>query len=141
MLKAAAPHMKRQCAGRIIVTTSVAAAKTENFIGYPYIAAKAASAHLVRQAALELARFNMTVNAIAPGPFLTTIWGNRMANPVVRRAFESAPLLHRMASLEEIQGLALLLASAASSYITGTQLAIDGGALAGHIAYGDGSID
>jgi NAD(P)-dependent dehydrogenase (short-subunit alcohol dehydrogenase family) len=141
MLKAAAPHMKRQRRGRIIVTTSVAAAKTENFVGYPYIAAKAASAHLVRQAALELARFNVTVNAIAPGPFRTRIGGNRMADPLVRRAFESAPLLHRMASPEEIQGLALLLASPASSYITGAQLAIDGGALAGHIAHGDGAID
>jgi NAD(P)-dependent dehydrogenase (short-subunit alcohol dehydrogenase family) len=141
MMSAAAPHMKRQQAGRIIVTTSVAAAKTENFVGYPYIAAKAAAAHLVRQVALELARYNVQVNAIAPGPFLTTIGGNRMADPIVRRAFESAPLLHRMASLEEIQGLALLLASPASSYMTGAQFSVDGGALAGHVAHGDGAID
>jgi NAD(P)-dependent dehydrogenase (short-subunit alcohol dehydrogenase family) len=141
MLKAAAPQMKRQQAGRIIVTTSVAAAKTENFVGYPYIAAKAASAHLVRQVALELARYNIQVNAIAPGPFLTTIGGNRMADPIVRKAFESAPLLHRMASPEEIQGLALLLASPAAGYMTGAQFSVDGGALAGHIAHGDGAID
>jgi NAD(P)-dependent dehydrogenase (short-subunit alcohol dehydrogenase family) len=141
MMSAAAPHMKRQRSGRIIVTTSVAASKTENFVGYPYIAAKAAAAHLVRQVALELARYNVQVNAIAPGPFLTTIGGNRMADPIVRRAFESAPLLHRMASLEEIQGLALLLASPASSYMTGAQFSVDGGALAGHVAHGDGAID
>jgi NAD(P)-dependent dehydrogenase (short-subunit alcohol dehydrogenase family) len=141
MMSAAAPHMKRQRSGRIIVTTSVAASKTENFVGYPYIAAKAAAAHLVRQVALELARYKVQVNAIAPGPFLTTIGGNRMADPIVRRAFESAPLLHRMASLEEIQGLALLLASPASSYMTGAQFSVDGGALAGHVAHGDGAID
>jgi NAD(P)-dependent dehydrogenase (short-subunit alcohol dehydrogenase family) len=140
-IQAAAPHMKRRGSGKIIVTTSVAAMKTENFVGYPYIAAKAAIAHLVRQCALELARFNIQVNAIAPGPFLTSIGGNRMADPVVRRAFESAPLLHRMAAPDEIQGLALLLASPASSYITGAQLAIDGGASAGHIAHGDGAIE
>jgi NAD(P)-dependent dehydrogenase (short-subunit alcohol dehydrogenase family) len=141
MMKAAAPHMKRQQAGRIIVTTSVAGAKSENFVGYPYVAAKAAAAHLVRQVALELARYNVQVNAIAPGPFLTTIGGNRMADPLVRQAFESASLLHRMASPEEIQGVALLLASPAASYMTGAQFAVDGGALAGHIAPGDGAID
>jgi NAD(P)-dependent dehydrogenase (short-subunit alcohol dehydrogenase family) len=140
-IQAAAPHMKRQAAGRIIVTTSVAAMKTENFVGYPYIAAKAALAHLVRQCALELARYNVQVNAIAPGPFLTTIGENRMADPIVRRAFESVPLLHRMAQISEIQGLALLLASPASSYITGAQFAIDGGASAGHIAWNEGSLE
>lgn len=141
MMKAAAPHMKRQRAGRIVVTTSVAAAKTENFVGYPYIAAKAAAAHLVRQVGLELAKYNVQVNAIAPGPFLTTIGANRMADPIVRKAFESAPLLHRMATPEEIQGLALMLASPAASYMTGALFSIDGGALAGHIAHGDGAID
>jgi NAD(P)-dependent dehydrogenase (short-subunit alcohol dehydrogenase family) len=141
MMKAAAPHMKRRRSGKIVVTTSVAAAKSENFVGYPYIAAKAAAAHLVRQVGLELAKYNVQVNAIAPGPFLTTIGGNRMADPVVRRAFESASLLHRMARPEEIQGLALLLASPASSYMTGAQFSIDGGALAGHIAHDDGAID
>jgi NAD(P)-dependent dehydrogenase (short-subunit alcohol dehydrogenase family) len=141
MMKAAAPHMKRQRSGKIVVTTSVAAAKSENFVGYPYIAAKAAAAHLVRQVGLELAKYNVQVNAIAPGPFLTTIGGNRMADPVVRRAFESASLLHRMARPDEIQGLALLLASPASSYMTGAQFSIDGGALAGHIAHDDGAID
>ena len=141
MMRAATPHMKRRQAGRIVVTTSVAGAKTENFVGYPYIAAKAAAAQLVRQVALELARYNVQVNAIAPGPFLTTIGGNRMGDPVVRKAFESAPLLHRMASMEEIQGLALLLASPASSYMTGAQFSVDGGALAGHIAHGDGGVE
>jgi NAD(P)-dependent dehydrogenase (short-subunit alcohol dehydrogenase family) len=140
-LQAAVPHMKRQGGGKIIVTTSVAAMKTENFVGYPYVAAKAASAHLVRQCALELARWNIQINAIAPGPFLTTIGGNRMADPIVRRAFESVPLLHRMAQTPEIQGLAMLLASPASSYITGAQLAIDGGASAGHIAWAEGAVD
>jgi NAD(P)-dependent dehydrogenase (short-subunit alcohol dehydrogenase family) len=140
-IQAAAPHMKRQNAGRIIVTTSVAGIKTENFVGYPYIAAKAALAHLVHQCALELARYNVQVNAIAPGPFLTTIGENRMADPTVRRAFESVPLLHRMAQSSEIQGLALLLASPASSYMTGAQFAIDGGATAGHVGWDEGALE
>lgn len=140
-IQSVVPQMKTQGSGRIIVTTSVAGMKTENFVGYPYVAAKAAIAHLVRQVALEVARYGIHVNAIAPGPFLTTIGANRMADPVVRRAFESVPLLHRMADTSEIQGLALFLASPASSYMTGAQLAIDGGATAGHIAWGEGGIE
>jgi NAD(P)-dependent dehydrogenase (short-subunit alcohol dehydrogenase family) len=56
--------------GRIVVTTSIAALKTETVIGTAYPVAKAGAAHLVRQAALELARYNIRVNPIAPGPFL-----------------------------------------------------------------------
>ncbi len=131
-LQAAIPHMKKQGdGGSIIVTTSLAALKTENFVGSAYVAAKAGAAHLVRQTALELARHNIRVNAIAPGSFLTSIGGGRMHDPVVRRRFENANPMHRMASTEEIKGLALYLASPASGYVTGTQMSIDGGASAG----------
>jgi NAD(P)-dependent dehydrogenase (short-subunit alcohol dehydrogenase family) len=140
-IQACVPQMKKQGNGCILVTTSVAGMKTENFVGYPYVAAKAATAHLVRQVALEVARYGVRINAIAPGPFLTTIGGNRMADPAIRRTFESVPLLHRMAQTPEIQGLALFLASPASSYVTGAQLTVDGGATAGHIAWGDGAIE
>ena len=75
----------------------MAALKAENFIGTPYIAAKAGAAHLVRQVALELARYNIRVNAIAPGSFVTGIGGGRMRDPTVQARFADANPMHRMA--------------------------------------------
>ena len=126
-LKSVVPVMRAQRSGSIIVTTSVAALKTENFVCTAYLTAKAGAAHLVRQVALELARYNVRVNAMAPGSFLTGIGGGRMADPQVQKRFAAANPMGRMATPDEIQGLALFLASPASSYMTGAQLTIDGG--------------
>ncbi len=126
-IKAAARHMKPRKSGRIIVTTSVAATLNEAAIGAAYMAAKAGAAHLMRNAALELARYNILVNAIAPGPFVTNIGGGHMFTAQVRDAFAKAVPLHRCAETEEIKGLALFLASPASSFVTGSQIVIDGG--------------
>lgn len=130
-MQAAVRHMKPKGGGRIIVTTSIAALKTEAVVGTPYLAAKAGAAHLVRQAALELARYDILVNAIAPGPFLTDISGGRMHDPAVRRHHERVTPLKRMAQPDEIMGLALFLASPAARYMTGAQMVIDGGATLG----------
>jgi NAD(P)-dependent dehydrogenase (short-subunit alcohol dehydrogenase family) len=131
-MRAAAAHMKRQKSGRIVVTASVAGLKGERMVGYAYAATKAAVINIVRIAALELAPFNVMVNAIAPGPFLTNIAGGRLhREPEVVRQFERLVPLGRMAQPDELKGLALLLASPASSFITGTAIPIDGGICAG----------
>jgi NAD(P)-dependent dehydrogenase (short-subunit alcohol dehydrogenase family) len=131
-IKACVPHMKKNAkGGRIIVTTSVAAIRGEAIVGMPYMPAKAGAAHLVRQAALELAKYNILVNAIAPGPFVTNIAGGHMRNPTTVAAFARFVPLHRIASTDEIQGLALFLASPAATYVTGSQIVIDGGVLLG----------
>ena len=125
-LRAAVPHMKRQNGGCLIATTSVAGLRPSAVVGTPYMIAKAACAHLVRQAALELARFGIRVNAIAPGPFLTPI-----TSPGLRAIWERALPVRRVATTDEIQGLALFLASPASAFVTGQQFLVDGGALLG----------
>jgi NAD(P)-dependent dehydrogenase (short-subunit alcohol dehydrogenase family) len=125
-IQAAAPHMKRQQGGRIIVTSSIAGLRPGGVVGTPYGVSKAASVHLVKQAALELARYNVTVNAICPGPFLTPL-----TPPDLEAAFSRGSPAHRVAKVREIQGLALFLASPASSYVTGTHLIIDGGSMLG----------
>ena len=131
-IQAAVPHMKRGGGGRIVVTTSIAALKTETVIGTPYPVAKAGAAHLVRQAALELARYNIKVNAMAPGPFLTNIAGGRLQqDPALREHHAGSVPLKRIAGTDEIMGLALFLASPASDYMTGAQVVIDGGATLG----------
>jgi NAD(P)-dependent dehydrogenase (short-subunit alcohol dehydrogenase family) len=130
-IRAAARHMKPHNAGRIIVTTSAAAFRPSPVVGLAYMPAKAGAAHLVRQAALELARYGILVNAIAPGPFVTNIAGGHSHSTVTRAAVERRSPLHRMGHPDEIKGLALFLASPASSYMTGAQIVIDGGSSLG----------
>ena len=116
--------------GRIVVTSSIASLRAEALSGYAYVASKAAVNNLVRQAAVELAPFNVLVIAIAPGPFATGINGGRLRLPESAERMRSYIPLGRIAQPREIQGLALLLASPASSYMTGAIIPIDGGASA-----------
>jgi len=130
-IQGAAAHMKPRNAGRIVVTASVAGLRAEPLVGYAYAATKAAVVNLVRQAAVELAPFNVLVNAIAPGPFFTNIAGGRLQRePEIAARFAALVPLGRIARPEEIKGLALLLAAPAGSYITGAVIPIDGGAAA-----------
>ena len=126
-LRAAARRMKPQRSGKLIVTTSVAGYQCEPAIGSAYMAAKAGAAHLMRCVAQELAAYNITVNAIAPGFFVTNIGGGHAKNPEVQRAMTSVMPMHRVGLPEDIKGLALFLASPASAYLTGQQITIDGG--------------
>jgi len=130
-IQAAVPTMKRQRAGRIIVTTTVSLFQTETLVSTLYVASKAALGQLVRQAALELAAHGILVNGIAPGPTVTNIGGGRLHDAAARRPFEQAIPLHRLAVPADLQGAALFLASPASAYVTGTQIVVDGGACLG----------
>lgn len=130
-IRTSAAHMKRRNSGRIIVTASIAGLRADRMVGYGYAATKAAVINLVKQAALELAPHNIMVNAIAPGPFLTNIAGGRLARePGVVRQFEATVPLGRIANTREIKGLAIYLASPASSFHTGTVIPVDGGSSA-----------
>ena len=131
-LQAAAGRMKAQRSGHIIVTSSIGGIRAERMVGYAYAATKAAVNNLVRQAALELAPYNVLVNAIAPGPFLTNIAGGRLhREPETVQKFADMVPLGRIARPDELKGLVLLLASPASSFITGAVIPIDGGTTAG----------
>ena len=126
-LRAGARFMRPQRSGRMIVTTSVAAYQCEPAIGAAYMTAKAGAAHLMRMVALELAAYQITVNAIAPGFFVTNIGGGHAKQPQVQEAMSKAIPMHRVGFPDDLKGLALFLASPASSYVTGQQISIDGG--------------
>ncbi len=131
-MKSAAAAMKRQGAGRIVVTSSVAGLRPEPVVCYGYIASKAAVLNIVRQAALELAPHGVRVNAICPGPFKGTRIGGGATldpDPAIEQQWAGTVPLGRMAEPEELKGLVLLLASPAGSFITGAAHVIDGGAL------------
>jgi NAD(P)-dependent dehydrogenase (short-subunit alcohol dehydrogenase family) len=126
-MREAARHMKKQGSGKIVVTASTAGFGTDPMVGYSYSATKAAVIMLVRQAALELAKHGVHVNAIAPGPFRTNIGGD--AAPIPPEAWEDIVAIGRMAEPDELKGVALLLASPASSFMTGAVIPVDGGQL------------
>lgn len=127
------PQMKRQSAGKIIVTSSVCSYRPDPHIGAIYLASKGAVGQLVRQLALELAEYNILVNAIAPSSVITNIAGGRLKSSEARVPFERSCPLRRLAVPDDMKGAALLLASSASSFITGTQVVIDGGTTLGAI--------
>jgi NAD(P)-dependent dehydrogenase (short-subunit alcohol dehydrogenase family) len=125
--RAAARHMKPRKAGRIIITTSLAATHLEPAIGSAYMAAKAGAAHFMRAVALEMAAYSVTVNAIAPGFIVTNIGGGHAHNPDTQKTVGKVVPMHRVGFPEDLEGLALFLASPGSSYITGQEIIIDGG--------------
>ena len=130
-VQAIVPQMKRQGGGRIIVTSSISATKAEIYVGSAYVASKAGVAQFVRQAAIELAKFNILVNAIAPGPVITNIGGGRLKESEARKPFEIACPLHEVASPDDLKGAAIYLASPASRFVTGAQIVVDGGVTLG----------
>ncbi|CCD94189.1 Short-chain dehydrogenase/reductase [Bradyrhizobium sp. ORS 375] len=126
-LQAAARHMKAQRSGRIVVTASVGGLRGATATAYAYAAAKAAVVNLVRQAALELATFDVKVNAIAPGFFRTGLGGGRLLDETHTAPLEAIVPMRRLGMPHEIAGVSLLLASPAASYITGSIFTVDGG--------------
>ena len=85
----------------------------------------------MRHAAVDLAPYNIRVNAIAPGPFYTNIAGGRLRrDPERAKQFAAMIPMARIGEPDEIKGLALLLASPAASFITGAVIPIDGGTTA-----------
>jgi NAD(P)-dependent dehydrogenase (short-subunit alcohol dehydrogenase family) len=131
-LKHAAAVMRRQGSGRIVVTSSNAGLRPEPEVCYGYVASKAAILNVVRQAALELAPHGVHVNAICPGPFKGTRIGGGVTEhptPELEHMWARTVPLGRMADPDELRGLVLLLASPASSFMTGAAYLVDGGTL------------
>src|SRR3984957_5887296 len=132
-VRAAARHMRPQRKGRIVITTSAASQRIEPAIGAAYMAAKAGAAHFMRCAALELANYRISVNAVAPGMFVTNIGGGAVKDPAVQEALSAVIPMHRVGMPADMHGLALFLASDAGDYVTGQEIVIDGGLLLGRV--------
>lgn len=92
----------------------------------PYAAAKAGLLHLTRSMALEWARHDIRVNAIAPGYYHTDMAGGYLESATGARMIKRIPQ-RRLGEPRELAGAILLLASAASSYMTGSVVTVDGG--------------
>ncbi len=124
--RAVTPFMKEQKKGAIINLAS-----TLGLVGLanrtPYTSSKGAVVQMTRGLALELAPWNINVNAICPGPFLT-----EMNLPIAdteegKKFVVGATALGRWGELKEIQGAAIFLASDAATYMVGSMVTVDGG--------------
>ena len=122
----AGPMVDRGKGGRIINVASVGGT-----IAYPnmsaYCASKGGLIQLTKVMALEWARYNILVNAILPGYFETPLNTEFFAAEVGKRVLKQSVPMRRLGQISEIKGLAILLASEASSFMTGSAVVIDGG--------------
>lgn len=124
--RAATPVMKQQRSGKIINLGS-----TLGLVGLanrtPYASSKGAVVQLTKTLALELAPFNIQVNAICPGPFLTEMNASIAGTEDGQKFVLGATALGRWGELAEIQGAVLFFASAAANDCVGSILTVDGG--------------
>ena len=128
LTRALVPQMKERRWGRIIHISSVMAL-VANAGRNTYCATKAALIAMARASALDLGGHGVTVNCIAPGPFLTDLPG-KLLSAQEKESFAKMTALNRWADPKELIGPVLLLASDAGSYITGETVVVDGGYVA-----------
>lgn len=126
MCRSFVPHMRGHAYGRILNMTSIM-----SHVSLPertaYSTSKAALLGMIKALALELAPDGITVNGISPGPFATEMNLPLMNDPEKNALFVSKIALGRWGKVEEIGQLAVFLCSEGGSFITGTDVLIDGG--------------
>ncbi len=124
-VKACLPYLKKSGAGRIVITSSI----TGPITGFPgwthYGASKSGQLGFLRTAAIELAKYGITVNAVMPGNIVTEGLEG-LGSDYLKTMAASIPL-KRLGSVEDIGYAALFLASKEAAYITGQTIVVDGG--------------
>ena len=128
LTRALTPPMKERRWGRIIHISSIMGFVSKEGRNV-YSATKSALLGLARASALDLGPFGVTVNCIAPGPFMTDLPAN-LLSAEEKQKFADRTALGRWGEPHELIGAALLLASDAGRYITGQTIVVDGGYLA-----------
>ena len=110
---------------RVINIGSIDGLRVPMLHTYAYSSSKAAVHHLTRVLAVELAAKQITVNAVAPGPFESKMMAETLRN--FGDAIRASVPLGRIGEPEDMAGIALFLASRAGAYLTGTVIPVDGG--------------
>ncbi len=113
--------------GRVIMTGSIDGIRVPIGDNFSYSASKAGIHMLARHMAKFLVDRNITVNCIAPGPFMSKMMAYRLADPDSRKVIEKANPRGRIGSPEDVAGTVIWLASRAGAYINGVTVPVDGG--------------
>ncbi|MGE0881652.1 MAG: SDR family NAD(P)-dependent oxidoreductase [Acidimicrobiia bacterium] len=126
LMRLALQSMRTTGGGSMVNVTSASANRTlgANTPAASYCASKAALAHLTRELAMQWGRYGVRVNSVAPGFFDTAMTGNNGAPP---HWAENQFAIKRLSRGADMVGAVQYLLSDASSYITGTEIAVDGG--------------
>ncbi len=127
LTRALVPQMKARKWGRIVHISSIMGFVSKEKRNV-YSATKTALRGFARATALDLGEFGITVNCIAPGPFLTDLPMSVLSEQE-KQEFARTTALGRWGDPKELAGPILLLCSEAGSYITGTTMVVDGGYL------------
>ena len=118
--------MKNQKKGSIINVSSIGASLA--FPNNPgYLASKAGISMVSKSIALDYGKYNIRCNNIVPGYIRTDMTAESYQNPESRAAREERTILKRWGEVNDLHGAAAFLASDASTYITGTDIVVDGG--------------
>lgn len=124
--RAVSPYMKEQRYGRVINVASML-----GLVALPersaYCSSKGGLIQLTKVLALEWANYNITVNALCPGPIATELNAAVLNNPEANQFFLNHIALGRWGRPEEVIGPIVYLASEASSFMTGSAMIVDGG--------------
>lgn len=132
--QAAAKEMVKKKSGGVIINIA-SVAMGQQGIGLPniahYCASKGGIVGMTEALAVELAPYNIRVNAVSPGMIETPMIDSVKQDPKTMEAMLTRVPMHRVGKPEEVSNLVLFLASDASSYMTGSTVVIDGGWLAG----------
>jgi NAD(P)-dependent dehydrogenase (short-subunit alcohol dehydrogenase family) len=129
-MKFAIPEMQKAGGGSIVNISSISGVTGQRGIHVGYNASKGAIRTLTKAAAVQHGRDNIRVNSVHPGLMPPMRTSGRTADPVVRAKMLEGVPLRRAGRVEEVANAVLFLASDDASYITGTELYVDGGFLA-----------
>jgi 3-oxoacyl-[acyl-carrier protein] reductase len=125
-IQAFLPVMKKAGGGRIVLVSSTAGVSASPTAALSYSVSKAGVAALPRLLAVDLAAWQVLINAVAPGKFVNPGWPD---DPEKVRRYESTVPLGRLASADEVAALIGFLSSGANTYVTGQTILQDGGRL------------
>jgi NAD(P)-dependent dehydrogenase (short-subunit alcohol dehydrogenase family) len=129
-MKHAIPLMKKAGAGAIVNISSVSGFVGQNGIHMAYNASKGAVRLMTKSAAVQYARSGIRVNSVHPGVLPAMRSSKATADPAFREKMLAGVPMRREGRVEEVAYAVLFLASDEASYITGTELVVDGGWLA-----------